>query len=232
MALVPPLDRCEPMPRYQHASAQVGNKVLVYSGVTRDYSERGRQRLASLVEVFDSKTELWEAKQTTGESPVPGVWTTASTSVDDDLFMYGGLDSNRQPLNSLHRLNTKTYHWSKLAPRTDGKDQFPMAKFDAAMVACGNNLALFGGRGVPHDPTQLGSSFIKSAKSGTGSGWTNEFHIYNLKDGMPIEYAACLHSFLIGYPKYAMVKCTYVHIELHVVCSMFHSIHHSALLLL
>jgi len=59
-----------------------------------------------------------------------------------------------------------------------------MAKFGAGMIACGDNLALFGGYGVPRGPTQPGSSFIKHAKSVDGGGCTNEVHIYHTKEGM------------------------------------------------
>ena len=173
----------EAMPRYQHVSAQVGRKVLVCSGVTRDYSAEGRQRLASTVDVFDPHSELWEPRQTKGEPPVPGVRLAASATINDDLFTYGGKDASGSVLDSLHRLDTQTYHWYKLSPR-NAKEESPMAKFGAGMIACGDNLALFGGYGVPRGPTQPGSSFIKHAKSVDGSGCSNEFHIYHIKEGM------------------------------------------------
>ena len=68
----------EPMLRYRHTSEPVGNKVLVYSGVTQDFSRRTKERLSSVVDVFDPQKELWEAKQTTGDLPVPGVRATTS----------------------------------------------------------------------------------------------------------------------------------------------------------
>ena len=47
------------------------------------------------------------------------------------------------------------------------------------MVAFGSYLGVFGGYGKPQGPTQPGS-FINSIFS---EGWTNEFHIYHLKEG-------------------------------------------------
>ena len=59
-----------------------------------------------------------------------------------------------------------------------------MAKDGAGMVAFSDNLAVFGGYGIPHGPTQPGSSFIGDTGYTDGGGWTNELHVYNLKDGM------------------------------------------------
>jgi len=173
----------EPMPRYRHTSEPVGNKVLVYSGVTQDFSEQTRERLSSVVDVFDPQKELWEAKQTTGDSPVPGVRATTSASLGDDFFMYGGLSQRGKWGKSLHRLDTKTYRWSELSGPQKAEADTPMAKSSAGMIAYGDNLALFGGYGIPHGPVQRGSSFIKNNMYPDGRGWTNEFHIYHTKKG-------------------------------------------------
>ena len=171
---------CEPMPRYYHTSAEVGNKVFVYSGRTRDYSQQTKQRLASVVEVFDPRREAWETKTTKGESPFLGARGAAGASVGDDLFLYGGLDGEMKWMRSFYRLDAKTYHWYTMIPQ----DEAPMAKFSAGMIAYGDNLALFGGYGLPHGPLQRGSSFIKNTMYPDGRGWTNEFHIYHTKEGM------------------------------------------------
>lgn len=183
MSSQPPKSRTkyEPMPRFRHMSTHVGNKVAVYSGVTQDYSEGNRRRLASIVDVFDPRRELWEAKQTSGTSPVPGVYLASTASVEDDLFMFGGWDRTYKWGNSLYRLDTKTYHWCKLSPQ-NAKEEFPMEKSAAAMAACGHSLALLGGHGLSNDSIQPGSSFIEDPKK-DGTGWTNEFHIYNLNKG-------------------------------------------------
>ena len=181
-------DSYEPMPRSSHVSAQVGNKVLVYSGWTQDRSQQNRRRLASAVEVFDTRTELWETKQTTGDLPVPGLYYATGVSLNEDLFTYGGVDNKRQCLASLHRLDTKTYHWYKLSPQNT-KEESPIAKIGGGMIACGDNLALVAGRGVPDGPTQLGSTFVKNTEQRDGSGWTNEFHIYRCMEGM----GTCTH---------------------------------------
>ena len=170
--------RHEPMPRIWHTACQTDSKTLVHGGRTRDFSENIKRRLARVVEVLDAYTEVWQQKEVTGEAPASGVHGAASASVGDDLFTFGGHDGSRW-YNSLHLLEDAT-QWVKLCPQNN-RVESPMAKYGAGMVAFGNNLAVFGGYGIPHGPTQPGSSFIK----GVGDrGWTNEFHIYNLEDGM------------------------------------------------
>ena len=71
------------------------------------------------------------------------------------------------------------YHCCEL-PVAQREGDCPMKKRGSGMVAFGNYLGVFGGYGKPQGPTQPGS-FIKSIK-GSG-GWTNEFHIYHLKEG-------------------------------------------------
>ena len=171
--------RHEPMPRAWHTACQTGSKTLVHGGRTRDFSENTKRRLACVVQMYDSYTEVWQQKEVTGEAPAPGMYLAASASVEDDLFTFGGLDGSRR-YNALHVLKRAT-QWIELCPLND-RAESPMAKSGAGMVAFGNILAVFGGYGTPHGPTQPGSSFIKRA--GSDRGWTNEFHIYNLEDGM------------------------------------------------
>ena len=55
-----------------------------------------------------------------------------------------------------------------------------MKKSGSGMVAFGDCLGVFGGYGEHQGPTQPGS-FIKH--NGISFGWTNEFHVYHLKEG-------------------------------------------------
>ena len=169
------------MPRLGHTAWQTGSRTLVHGGRTRDFSDITKRRLACVVETFDAYTEEWQQKEVTGVAPTPGVYAGASVSVDDDLFTFGGWDESRW-YNSLHRLKHAS-QWIELCPQND-RAESPMAKYGAGMVAFGNNLAVFGGYGIPHGPTQPGSSFMRDTRYTYGNGWTNEFHIYNLKDGM------------------------------------------------
>lgn len=174
----------EPLPREYHTSAPVASKVLVYSGRTQDDSVQNRERLQSIVELYDPHTRRWEAKQCTGEAPVLGVYNAASAWSNDVLYMYGGRGGDRKLVNSLYQMSAGTYCWSKLSPKNTTCDS-PIPKCGVGMVACGDNLALLGGFGLPHGHIQAGSSFIKKYSLATdGRGWTNEFHIFHLKEGM------------------------------------------------
>ena len=168
----------EPMPRFAHVSQSVGSKALVRGGRTKDFSEKSRQHLSSVVELFDPYSELWEQKQVEGDIPSPGTYAAASASFNNDLFTYGGFDGSGKAINALRKLDTKTWRWRQLSPQN--AEGAPMPKFVCGMVAFGDSLGVFGGHGIPRGPTQPGS-FINLTD---GSGCTNEFHLYNLTDGM------------------------------------------------
>lgn len=176
------------MPMTWHTSCQIGSEVILYSGLTKDYSEKTKQRLASAVDVFDMYTELWQRKKVTGEGPAPGAYSAASASVADDLFMFGGNDGRRF-YNSLHRLKGGS-KWTQVCPQNE-RAESPMAKYGAGMVAFGDNLAVLGGYGVPHGLTQPGSSFIGDMHTQRVEkciGLTNEFHIFSINDGVYKRY--------------------------------------------
>ena len=171
------------MPRFAHISAHIDRKAAVYSGVIQDDSVENRKRLQLIVELYDPHTEKWEAKKCAGEAPVPGLYSAASASSSDALFTYGGRDGDGKFVSSLHQLSASTYRWSELSRQNTGGVS-PMAKSGAGMIVCGDKLALLGGYGTPRGPTQRGSSFIKETLASDGRGWTNEFHIYHLNEGM------------------------------------------------
>ena len=174
-----PSPKYEPLPRFDHISCRVGSKVVVQGGVTKDFSEKSRQHLISVVEIFDPYSELWEQRQVTGDAPSPGTYAAASASLHDDLFSFGGFDG-RQRFNTVHRLDTEKLCWNQVSPQN--ADGAPMPKTACGMIAFGNSLGVFGGFGVPQGPTEP-QSFIKHTRSTDGRGWTNEFHIYNLSEG-------------------------------------------------
>ena len=169
----------EPLPRSWHISECIGSKVLVQGGLTKDISEKSRQHLSTVVEIFDPYSELWEQKQVKGDSPRPGIYHAASASLHDDLFSFGGFcDCNF--FDTLHRLDTKTWHWYQLSP--ENADGAPMPKAGCGMISFRNSLAVFGGVGMTRGPTEP-YPFIIDTRFTDGRGWTNEFHIYNLSKG-------------------------------------------------
>ena len=50
----------EPLPRFYHISSR--RKVVVQGGRTNDFSEKSRQHLSSVVEIFDLHSESWEQR--------------------------------------------------------------------------------------------------------------------------------------------------------------------------
>ena len=168
----------EPLPRFFHNSSRVGSKVVVQGGLTKDFSEKSRRHLSSVVEIFDPYSESWEQRPVTGDAPSPGTYGVASASLHDDLFSFGGYDGSHF-FNTLRRLNTEKL-LSQVSPQN--ADGAPMPKFGCGMIALGSGLGVFGGYGVPRGPTEP-RSFIKDTRFTDGRGWTNEFHIYNLSQG-------------------------------------------------
>ena len=149
-------------------------------GQTKNFSEKNKQHLSSVVEIFDPYSESWEQRQVEGNAPPPGAYAAASTSLHDDLFSFGGWDGGDLFFNTVHRLDTKTWCWSQVSPQN--ADGAPMPNYGCEMIAFRNGLVVFGGYGVPQGPTEP-QSFIKDTEYADGRGWTNEFHIYNLSEG-------------------------------------------------
>ena len=172
-------DKYEPLPRFYHISCRVGSKVVVQGGRTKDFSEKSRQNLSSVVEIFDPYSELWEQRQVTGDAPSPGTYDAASASLHDNLFSFGGFDG-RQYFNTVHRLDTEKLCWSQVSPHN--ADGAPMPKFACGMIAFRNSLGVFGGAGIVRGHTEP-QSFSKYTRFTDSRGWTNEFHIYNLSEG-------------------------------------------------
>ena len=166
----------EPLPRFDHISSRVGSKVVVQGGLTK---EKSRRHLSSVVEIFNPYSESWEQRPVTGHAPSPGTFLAASATLHDDLFSFGGVDLSRR-FNTLRRLDTEKLCWSQVSPQN--AEGAPMPKYGCGMIAFGYGLGVFGGYGVPRGPTEP-QSFIKNTASTDGSGWTNEFHIYNLSEG-------------------------------------------------
>ena len=166
----------EPLPRFFHNSSRVGSKVVVQGGRTKDFSEKSRQHLSSVVEIFDLYSESWEQRPVAGDAPSPGTYNAASASLHDDLFSFGGIDGSRS-FNTLRRLDTEKLCWSQVSPQN--ANGAPMPKYGCGMIALGSGLGVLGGYGVLTEP----QSFIQYTASTDGSGWTNEFHIYNLSQG-------------------------------------------------
>ena len=184
----------EPLPRFHHIYSRVGSKVVVQGGRTKDFSEKSRQRLSSVVEIFDPYSESWEQRPVTGDAPTHRTYEAACASLHDDLFSFGGYDGS-QYFNTLRRLDTEKLCWSQVSPQN--ANGAPMPKTGCGIIALGSGLGVFGGFGVPRGPTEP-QSFIQHTGDTDGNGWTNKFHIYNLSQGKLEQRLFPLHVHIIS----------------------------------
>ena len=125
----------------------------------------------STIEIFDPYLETWYKHHTTGVPP-PGVCSGACTSLLDSLYWFGGSDGNWF-YNSLHKLDPTTLEWRELQPQNQADG--PMRKVQCGMVSFfQDQLAVFGGYGIPTGPTQPGAMFI--------DGMSDELHVFNITE--------------------------------------------------
>lgn len=107
--------------------------------------------------------------------------------------------------NTLHRLNTKNWCWFKLSPQN--ADGAPMLKILCGMIAFGNSLGVFGGSGIPQGPTEP-QSFIANTRTTSGAGWTNEFHVYDVSEGIVCKYKfISIPGYIIYYTRCVELSC-------------------------
>ena len=150
----------------------------MWGGRTKDFKEYGD--VAATVNIYQPYTESWDEQRLNGH-PLPRVYSGASASTGHHLYAYGGIDGSRY-LSSLHQINTKSLVCSEVVVSNAALG--PMRKGGSGMVTFDNDhLLCIGGHGIPSSPTQPGSKFIRNTKLIDGSGWTNEHHSFNLKEG-------------------------------------------------
>ena len=178
----PPL--YQPSPRFGHCAAQIGEKAYLWGGRTQNFSGNDQKTVQSEIEIFDIFHETWSKKNVNGAAP-PGLMDGACTVVSETLYHFGGTDGHSF-YNTLHSLDTVTLDWRALHGHTQNPADQPMQKSGCGLVTYSDaaSLILFAGYGFPHGPTQPGSRFVQSTNYSDGRGWTNEFHLFNLTNGM------------------------------------------------
>ena len=153
----------QPTPRRGAFSVAINRSFFLWGG-------SGASVNLSHIQVFNSSSCAWTAKQTTGTPPF-GCYDGASTNVGDIVYTYGGLSKCNQETRDLHGLDTTSLAWQLLS------QEGPMKKAGCAMAAIRNMLVFFGGRTCSPGCIQPGSRCIEIDKGF----YTNEFHAYNLK---------------------------------------------------
>ena len=173
-----------------HLAATVGRKTYLWGGRTKDFSEKSREKLGSVVETFDPYLEQWEQQPTKG-APPPGLYNGACASLMDSMYICAGTDEINY-YSSLHQLNTTTLKWSE-SLQQNPKDG-PMRKVGCGMISYNDDtLALFGGFGISSSELQ---SVIKSRQFPDGRRWTDEFHLFDIKKGVFQLHLILQHSYL------------------------------------
>ena len=175
----------QPAPRFYHSAAQVGHKTYLWGGRTQNFSTGGQKNLPFEIETFATVSETWTKKTVTGPPP-SGLCSGGFAVAAETLYHFGG-NAGYSPYSSLHSLNTVTLEWKELQSKNPA-DQ-PMPKVAHGIVTYHEetvgvtSLAVLAGYGKPTAPTQPGSTFIQDTRR-NGFGWTNEFHLFNLTNGM------------------------------------------------
>ena len=168
----------EPSPRFGHGAVPFGGRCYLWGGCVQDVTESGRRKIASTIEIFYSYLETWEEHPTTGVPP-PGLYFGACTSLLGSLYWFGGYDG-KSVYNSFHRLDLNTLEWREL--HQAGR---PMRKSSCGIVPIlRDQLALFGGYGIPTGLIQPRAAFTKNRHYTDGSGWSNELHMFNITESM------------------------------------------------
>ena len=180
--------RTEPLPRFFHYAATIGRHQYVWGG-----SDTSRRTSASVVEIFDPSVEAWHQRELTGLHLPLKIHSGCCTSVEEGLYTYGGYNARTFGFdNSLSFLSVPSLQWSGIEPvnRIEG----PMKKSACGIVSChgGRALAVFGGYGYPDGSIQAESEFhvdkdisgIEIEDVDSVIGWTNEFHIFRLSEGI------------------------------------------------
>ena len=156
----------------------------MWGGRTNDFRKE-KSELTSSVHSFDPYLEFWDVKKSSGVPP-PGLYGGACASAGHYVYLYGGTDGSRHQ-SSLHQLDTKSWTWKQLSSAG------PIRKMRCGMVVCESKLVLLGGYGFPSGPTQPGAEFIKNSRFTDCRGWTNEVHIFDLKEGEGVRVGFISH---------------------------------------
>ena len=171
----------EPPARYGSFSAESGGLHYIWRGKGLDLSVP--QEIS--VKIYNPKTELWTSQITTGPPPA-GVFDGGCTATESHLCCFGGIGEPMRRSSDLHMLNLKTYQWKKAKLKTCP----PLRKNGCGLIEVDEKtLGCFGGYGL--GSKQPSSTFIGNPKATDGSGWTNEFHLFDIQKGAIIDHRLC-----------------------------------------
>ena len=187
-------DRYEPALRMGHQTVVVDKNVYMWAGLDgtpRPHKSKEKLDLLSCVEVFRAEIGDW-VRLSTIQTPPLGMCQYACTTVDKDLFYFGGWCGHNNCFhNSLHALTdltTLTPQWNELSPTTPDNTWRPMRKSGCGMVPFRNGAETFlyvlGGYGPFPLHHQLGAQYEEF----TNHCVCNEHHMFSLTSGDTYMY--------------------------------------------
>ena len=148
---------------------------------------------ATTIGVFNPSSHSWSIHHTTGDIPT-AQYSGGCVSIEHSMYCFGGLSDGPTYHNELHKLNLETFQWVKLNPKNNPSAS-PICKDACGFVALNKKtLCCFGGYGIGPNHFTPGSIFSRSINSG----WTNEFHLFDLERGTIINHYStlCLYMYI------------------------------------
>ncbi len=172
----------QPEARYGAGGGIICDQLFMYGGYLKSFDRGGPYPCrSSQVDIFRSSVVKWTVSETSGLGP-ESLWSYACAIIGTMLYSYGGYNGSSFS-SALCQLDATTAHWTTLqsASPTEG----PIAKANAAMIAIDSErLCVMGGVGVPSGTRRAaGSKFVPNLFATDGRGFTNEMHLYNIKQG-------------------------------------------------
>ena len=185
-------DYHEPVARYGHSTAVVGDKMYLWAGTQEKlpgvHESSEKLKMTSFIEVFSLETGLWDCLPTSGTPPL-GVQGYSCDSLKNDIYYFGGYCGHHWCRhNTIHSLVVgPMLHWRKISVVNplDG----PIQKSGCGMVAfCSEDedcLFIFGGNGLLKDSSihEGPARYFRLMTGEQALGCTNECHLLLIQSG-------------------------------------------------
>ena len=147
-----------PAPRFDHAHAAVGNKIVVFGGWN------GKHSLGDLW-VFDTEAFTWMQPETAAKSPCARHGHTMTLLEDGRLMVFGGYSVQGKPETSpvyhgdVHMLDTETMIWAR--PRVTGT--YPKPRFGHSVLVHEDMVLVVGGwTGTEKSMISIGDKVLRA----------------------------------------------------------------------
>jgi len=120
------------------------NSLIVFGGVSTTGYLNNTYILSIKITEEGLPKGVWEELRTSGDIPVPRGYSSLVAKARD-VYLFGGVSTNLEFLNDIHRLNLDTMKWTKLKPRDLCTS--PDGRCGAGVDLQGDLVIFFGGCG-------------------------------------------------------------------------------------